>query len=138
MATKSLEFAPEDNSDAKQLSFSELAVPVPDDQASEKLNSNPFLDPKVEAHYRKVYEDAKYECRHVFDPHFEWTAEEERRIVRKLDWRVSAWACIMFFALNIDRKNLASAVSDNMLDQLNLSTNDYNYGKHCDGFRFYA
>jgi len=34
----------------------------------------------------------------------------------------------MFFALNVDRKNLASAVSDNMLPQLHMTTNDYNYG----------
>lgn len=31
----------------------------------------------------------------------------------------------MFFALNIDRGNIKNAVSDNMLDDLNLSKNDY-------------
>lgn len=97
--------------------------------AAEKLDSNPFLDPKVAEHYRSVYENAQYECRHVFDPTLEWTTAEERRIVRKLDLRVCTWACIMFFALQVDRKNLGQAVSGNMLDQLNLSTNDYNYGE---------
>jgi hypothetical protein len=31
--------------------------------------------------------------------------------------------CTMFFALQVDRGNLSQAVSDNMLDQLHLSTN---------------
>lgn len=35
----------------------------------------------------------------------------------------------MFFALQVDRSNMSQAVSDNMLDQLGLSTNEYNYGK---------
>ncbi|SPQ22659.1 2c6f0967-05cf-4c22-9f40-71949ea67bb1 [Thermothielavioides terrestris] len=92
------------------------------------VSKNPFLDPEVAAHWRQVYEDAKYECRHVLDPTLTWTEEEEKRIVRKLDLRVCTWACVMFFALQVDRGNLAQAVSDNLLDDLGLNTNDYNYG----------
>ena len=116
--------ANESHSGSKEASVSQTSV----SSRLGDLDSNPFLDPKVADRYRKIYEDAKYECRHVFDPSFEWTADEERRIVRKLDWHVCTWACIMFFALQIDRKNLGSAVSGNMLDQLGLTTNDYNYG----------
>lgn len=93
-----------------------------------KFQENPFLDPDVATHYRGLYEKAQYECRHVFDPSLEWTPAEEKAIVRKLDWRVSLWACVAFAALNIDRKNIAQAVSDNMLDDLGLTTNSYNYG----------
>ncbi|KAJ5166991.1 uncharacterized protein N7482_005772 [Penicillium canariense] len=90
--------------------------------------SNPFLDPDVAEYWREVYEKAQYECRHVFDPKLTWSPEEEKRLVRKLDWRICLWACVMFFALQVDRGNLVQAVSDTFLEDLKLNTNDYNYG----------
>ena len=59
---------------------------------SEDVSKNPFLDPDVAAHWRKVYEEADYECRHAFDPTLTWSKEEEKAIVRKLDWRICTWA----------------------------------------------
>ena len=53
---------------------------------------NPFRDPKVAEHWKNVYEDCTYECRHVFDPSLTWSAEEEKRLIRKIDWRVCLWA----------------------------------------------
>ena len=105
---------------------------------------NPFRDPIAAQHWREVYDASQYECRHVYDPSLTWTEEEEKNLIRKLDWRVCLWAvcslqnrsgegtsnqvwqCIMFFGLQVDRGNLAQAVSDNMLDDLGLDTN----GKH--------
>lgn len=89
---------------------------------------NPFSDPKVAEFYREVYESCQYECRGAFDPELEWTPAEERRIVRKLDWRVCFFACFAFFALQVDRGNLAQGVADNLLNDLGLTTNDYNMG----------
>ncbi|KAH8913098.1 MFS general substrate transporter [Coniochaeta sp. PMI_546] len=89
---------------------------------------NPFNDEAVAQYWRAAYEKSNYECRHVFDPSLTWSEEEEKRLVRKLDWRVCLWACVMFFALQVDRGNLAQAVSDNMLDDLGMNTDDYNYG----------
>ncbi|KAI1197418.1 MFS general substrate transporter [Nemania serpens] len=97
-----------------------------DEQLS--LRRNPFTDPRVAAQWKQVYEDCSYECRHVFDPTLEWTAAEEKKLVRKLDWRVCLWACIMFFALQVDRNNLTQVIADNFLDDLHMDTNDYNVG----------
>lgn len=56
------------------------------------LAKNPFLDPDVAEHWRQAYENAQYECRHVFDPTLTWTEEEEKKIIRKVDFRICAWA----------------------------------------------
>ncbi|GEQ72882.1 hypothetical protein JCM33374_g6570 [Metschnikowia sp. JCM 33374] len=89
---------------------------------------NPFKDPVVADHYRKLYEKSKYECAIAFDPEFEWTQEEEKALIRKLDYRVALTSCILFFGLQVDRGNLAQAVADNLLKDLHLTTNDYNLG----------
>lgn len=36
-----------------------------------------------------------YEGRHRFDPHVEWTAAEEKRVVRKTDMYLLSWLCVM-------------------------------------------
>lgn len=50
-----------------------------------------FSDPAVADHWRAVYERAGYENRHRFDPSFQWSAEEERKLVRKIDLRIMLW-----------------------------------------------
>ncbi|PYH95676.1 permease of the major facilitator superfamily [Aspergillus ellipticus CBS 707.79] len=98
------------------------------DNESDAHSDNPFTDPDVAERYALIYEKAQYECRHVFDPSLTWSAEEEKALVRKLDWRVCLWACVMFFGLQVDRGNLVQAVSDNLLDDLGLTTDNYNTG----------
>ena len=70
-----------------------------------------------------------YEGRHRYDPKATWSKEEERSLIRKLDIRVCAYCCLMFFALQLDRANISQALSDNFLDDLGLNTNDYNTGQ---------
>jgi MFS family permease len=72
---------------------------------------------------------AKYEGRHRWDVDFQWTPEEEKKIVRKIDLRICFWCCLTFFALQLDRANIVQALSDNMLKDLKLTTNDYNNGQ---------
>ncbi|KAL4956468.1 MFS general substrate transporter [Aspergillus filifer] len=70
----------------------------------------------------------EYEGRHRYDPKVEWTEADEKKLVRKLDYRICSWVCLMFFALQLDRGNISQALSDGMLDDLGLTTNQYNYG----------
>ncbi|KAL5116237.1 hypothetical protein ACEQ8H_005902 [Pleosporales sp. CAS-2024a] len=55
-----------------------------------------------------------YEGLHRYDPDFEWEPAEERKVVRRVQ---------------LDRSNITQALSDNMLNDLHMNTNDYNYGQ---------
>lgn len=98
------------------------------DVVSEKSlsSSHIFQDPEVLAYYRDLYERSNYECKDHFDPELTWTPEEEKKITRKNDWYVVFWAYVMFTGLNFDRYNVKQANSDNLLDDLGLTTDDYN------------
>jgi len=71
---------------------------------------------------------ATYEGIHRYDPSFTWSPQEEKKLVRKIDYRICSWCCLMFFALQLDRGNISQALSDNMLNDLKINTNDYNTG----------
>jgi hypothetical protein len=77
-----------------------------------------FNDANVAFYWRNVYEKANYENRHRFDPNYTWTAEEERKLVRKIDLRIMLWAWIMFCAMDLHRRNINRAISDNMLEEI--------------------
>ncbi|EIN13829.1 MFS general substrate transporter, partial [Punctularia strigosozonata HHB-11173 SS5] len=84
-----------------------------------------FDDPQTLEAYRPP---AVYENAHRFDPSARWTWREERKLVRKIDWRIMVWTFIMFFSLEFDRSNISQANSDNLLNDLNINTDDYNLG----------
>ena len=70
-----------------------------------------------------------YEGKHRYDPKYSWDKNDEKRLVRKFDWKICTWACLVFFALQLDRANIVQAVSDGMLENLHITSNDYNYGQ---------
>ncbi|TVY44236.1 putative transporter [Lachnellula occidentalis] len=82
-----------------------------------------FDDPNLAQYYAPGPE---YENFKRFDPSERWTYREERSVRRKIDLHILLWVLIMFFALNIDRGNLGLAVAGGLLDDLKLSSNDYN------------
>ena len=51
---------------------------------------------------------ADWENINAFDPAFRWTWREEKKVLRKVDWRILSWVCVMFFALDIDRYNISA------------------------------
>ena len=98
-----------------------------------------FSDSRAVEFYKPI---EKYEGRHRFDMHATWSDEEEKKLIRKvsssytcapgsgleiltcslqLDWRICLWACVMFFALQLDRININQALSDNMLSEFLLA-----------------
>ncbi|GMF06264.1 unnamed protein product [[Candida] boidinii] len=118
----------------KAVEFEETAISADDSSDTDSIKTltggppNPFLDPNFATYYRDVYERTKYECRARFDPYFKWSQKEQDKLRRKLDFRVTFLACFMFVALQVDRSNLSQAVSDNMLEDLNMTTGNYNTG----------
>ncbi|KAH7392530.1 major facilitator superfamily domain-containing protein [Pyrenochaeta sp. MPI-SDFR-AT-0127] len=84
-----------------------------------------FDDPEQAKYFQPL---AAYENLHRFDPSERWTWAEEKKVLSKIEWRIAAWAAIAFFALDLDRSNISQANTDNFLEDLGLSTNDYNLG----------
>ncbi|KAI1317764.1 major facilitator superfamily transporter [Xylariaceae sp. FL0255] len=79
--------------------------------------------------YKSLYIHPQWENYSAFDPLFRWTYREENTVRHKVDWKIMLWVCVMFCALDIDRGNISNAVSDNLLDDLGLTTADYNLGQ---------
>lgn len=57
-----------------------------------------FETDSLETYYKPI---DSYEGRHRYDPEFEWEAKEERKVVRKIDYKICSWVCLMFFALYV-------------------------------------
>ncbi|KAI0887485.1 MFS general substrate transporter [Annulohypoxylon maeteangense] len=119
---------PKETVNSSRSSKDEPTAKKPDEDYG-STDDHVFSDPSVAEKWRGVYEKAKYENRHRFDPNFKWTAEEERRLVKKVDARIMVWAWLMFCALDMHRRNINRAISDNMLAEIGMNTNDYNYGQ---------
>jgi hypothetical protein len=57
-----------------------------------------FDDPGLAKYFAPT---PKWENIHRFDPTFKWTWGEENAVVRKVDWQITIWAMVAFFALDM-------------------------------------
>lgn len=92
-----------------------------------------FDDPDTLEEYRPPDE---WENVHRFDPDARWTWGEEHKLIRKIDLRIMMFAALMFMALELDRSNIYQALTDDFLDDLGMTTNDYNLGNSVFKFAF--
>lgn len=54
-------------------------------------------------HYALI---AGYEGRHRWDLTAQWIPKEENKLVRRLDWKICSFTCLMLFALGLGQPRL--------------------------------
>lgn len=71
-----------------------------DEAALDEIATQPSVydDPALVKYFQPV---DKYENIHRFDPAARWSWREELRVINKIDWRITTWACVAFFALGM-------------------------------------
>lgn len=74
----------DEDSSSPTASVDDEAGPVRSSHQLGSTEDHVFSEPSAADYWRKVYEQAGYENRHRFDPSFQWTAEEEKKLIRKV------------------------------------------------------
>jgi hypothetical protein len=59
----------------------------------------------------------------------DWTPEEEKKVVRKLDMIVMPLLILVFIGLQFDRSNIGNALTDNFLEDVGISQDQFNVGQ---------
>lgn len=59
----------------------------------------------------------------------DWTEEEEKKLVRKIDMILMPLLVLPFIALQLDRGNMGNAVTDNFMEDVGISQAQYNVGQ---------
>ncbi|CAO3677207.1 unnamed protein product [Rhizopus stolonifer] len=61
-----------------------------------------------------------------YAPELEWTEEEEKRVLFKIDTKLMPFILLMTFVLNMDRTNISNAISDNLPEELGFGITGVN------------
>ncbi|KAG8164240.1 hypothetical protein KVR01_006158 [Diaporthe batatas] len=59
----------------------------------------------------------------------DWTPQEEAKAKRKLDLHVVSVLTLGFFCLQLDRGNIANAITDNFMEDVGIDQNQFNVGQ---------
>jgi MFS family permease len=59
----------------------------------------------------------------------DWTVEEEAQAKRKLDLIIMPLLTLGFFCLQLDRGNIANALTDDFLEDIDITQNEFNIGQ---------
>ncbi|KAJ5006616.1 putative transporter [Colletotrichum sp. SAR 10_99] len=57
-----------------------------------------------------------------------WTQDEEKAVVRKLDWYLMPLLVVGFYVLQLDRTNISNALTDTLTRDLGITNNQVNIG----------
>ncbi|CDH48430.1 mfs general substrate transporter [Lichtheimia corymbifera JMRC:FSU:9682] len=77
-----------------------------------KTREHPYSDTSSSSLEAGLSDDDDDDNTEGYDKTLQWTEDEERRIVRKLDFRLMPFMLIMSFVLNMDRTNLYDLAKD--------------------------
>ncbi|EXJ61617.1 hypothetical protein A1O7_02045 [Cladophialophora yegresii CBS 114405] len=59
----------------------------------------------------------------------DWTPKEEAKAKRKLDFIIMPLLTLGFFCLQLDRGNIANAITDNLMEDVGITQNQFNVGQ---------
>ncbi|KAH7397208.1 alternative sulfate transporter [Pyrenochaeta sp. MPI-SDFR-AT-0127] len=62
-------------------------------------------------------------------PTRDWTPAEEKKAKRKLDLIIMPLLTLGFFCLQLDRGNIANAITDNFMEDININQDQFNVGQ---------
>lgn len=81
-----------------------------------------------EQYYEKEYQDASSGER-ALSPTSDWSPAEERKAKRKLDLIILPLLTLGFFCLQLDRGNIANAITDSFREDINITQDQFNVGQ---------